>query len=76
MIFARDNPGLIINACCPGWVNTDMGNLVGSRTPPKSVMDAAIIPYKLAFEDIEGTTGKYWANDSIRSKESGHVQEW
>ena len=23
-ILAKDNPGLVINACCPGWVKTDM----------------------------------------------------
>ncbi|KAI4208456.1 MAG: hypothetical protein LQ348_000118 [Seirophora lacunosa] len=33
-ILARDNPGLIINACCPGWIDTKMGNLMGR--PPKS----------------------------------------
>lgn len=34
-ILARQNPGLLINACCPGWVLTDMGRLVGPN-PPKS----------------------------------------
>ncbi|KAL8683238.1 MAG: hypothetical protein Q9186_000740 [Xanthomendoza sp. 1 TL-2023] len=33
-ILARENPGLIINACCPGWVDTDMGALMGR--PPKT----------------------------------------
>jgi carbonyl reductase 1 len=32
-ILARENPGLIINACCPGWVDTDMGGIMGK--PPK-----------------------------------------
>ncbi|KAL8769914.1 MAG: hypothetical protein Q9194_005301 [Teloschistes cf. exilis] len=34
-VLARENPGLTINACCPGWVDTDMGNIVGrpSKTP-------------------------------------------
>lgn len=27
--------GVLFNACCPGWVDTDMGGLVGK--PPKSV---------------------------------------
>lgn len=53
-----------------------MGGLVGNRTPPKSPTDGAAIPYKLAFEDIGGVTGAYWANDNVRSKETGHVQEW
>ncbi|KAI4255240.1 MAG: hypothetical protein LQ352_002684 [Teloschistes flavicans] len=33
-VLARENPGLTINACCPGWVDTDMGNIVGR--PPKT----------------------------------------
>ncbi|KAL8709568.1 MAG: hypothetical protein Q9220_005660 [cf. Caloplaca sp. 1 TL-2023] len=33
-VLARDNPGLTINACCPGWVDTDMGSLMGR--PPKT----------------------------------------
>ncbi|KAL8691803.1 MAG: hypothetical protein Q9218_003049 [Villophora microphyllina] len=32
-VLARENPGLTINACCPGWVDTDMGSLMGR--PPK-----------------------------------------
>ncbi|KAL9604038.1 MAG: hypothetical protein Q9219_000800 [cf. Caloplaca sp. 3 TL-2023] len=34
-VLARENPGLIINACCPGWVDSDMGNLMGR--PPKTI---------------------------------------
>ena len=30
-VLARENPGLTINACCPGWVSTDMGKMVGSQ---------------------------------------------
>ena len=33
--LARENPGYYINACCPGWVSTDLGNQAG--TPPKTV---------------------------------------
>ncbi|KAL9592303.1 MAG: hypothetical protein Q9179_006853 [Wetmoreana sp. 5 TL-2023] len=33
-VLARANPGLTINACCPGWVDTDMGNMLGR--PPKT----------------------------------------
>ena len=33
--LARDNPGLVINSCCPGWVATDMGKMINS-TPPKN----------------------------------------
>lgn len=34
-ILARENQGLIINSCCPGWVATDMGKMINSR-PPKN----------------------------------------
>ncbi len=33
-VLAGENPGLLINSCCPGWVSTDMGKMVGSA-PPK-----------------------------------------
>jgi len=33
--LARENAGLVINCCCPGWVATDMGRMVGS-TPSKA----------------------------------------
>ena len=34
-ILARENQGLTINSCCPGWVATDMGKMINSR-PPKT----------------------------------------
>jgi len=33
-ILARDNPHLLINCCCPGWVATDLGSQAGP--PPKT----------------------------------------
>lgn len=51
------------------------GQLVGSR-PPKKVEEGATIPLRLAFGDVGGPTGKYWANSSIRGKGEGEVQEW
>lgn len=73
-MFARQHPGLSINCCCPGWVATDMGHLVGRA--PKKPEDGATIPLRLAFGDIGDVTGKYWANSSIRGKGDGEVQEW
>lgn len=71
---ANPESKVLINCCCPGWVKTDMGHIVGK--PPKTPEEGALIPVKLAFEDIEGVTGEYWANDSVRSRESGRVQKW
>lgn len=33
--LARENEGLVINCCCPGWVATDMGKMMASM-PPKA----------------------------------------
>ena len=73
-ILARDHPGLSINACCPGWVKTDMGLLIGKA--PKTPEDGAKVPVRVAFGGIGGVTGAYWANSSVRSKEEGEVQQW
>ncbi|KAI4732454.1 NAD(P)-binding protein [Aureobasidium sp. EXF-12298] len=73
-ILARENPGLIINACCPGWVDTDMGGIMGK--PPKEPIEGAKIPVKLGFGDISGTTGRYWANPGIADKGDGQVLAW
>lgn len=73
-LLARDNPGLIINAVCPGWVATDMGAQIGR--PPKKPEEGARVPFRVGFGDIGGVTGRYWANDSVRSREEGKVQEW
>ena len=73
-VLARENPGLVINACCPGWVDTDMGRLVGS--PSKAPEDGAKIPLRLAFKDIGGVTGRYWGNPSVHDTDEGRVVEW
>ena len=73
-ILATENEGLAINCCCPGWVDTDMGNQIGR--PPKTPEDGAKIPVRLAVGNIDGVSGKYWGNDSVRSREDGKVQPW
>jgi carbonyl reductase 1 len=73
-ILAKENPDYSINCCCPGWVATDMGSIMG--TPPKTPEEGARVPIHLAFDDLEGVTGRYWANDSISGKGDGKVQEW
>ncbi|KAL8722072.1 MAG: hypothetical protein Q9181_007564 [Wetmoreana brouardii] len=73
-ILGKQNPNLTINCCCPGWVDTGMGNMLGK--PPKTPEEGARIPVKLAVGDVEGVSGKYWGNDTIRDKEDGKVQPW
>ena len=75
-VLASENRdgGLLINCCCPGWVDTDMGNIVGR--PSKSIEDGAKIPVKLAIGDIGSTTGEYWSNDGVSQTDDGKPQRW
>lgn len=73
-ILAKMHSDVTINCCCPGWVNTDMGQMVGQ--PSKKPQEGAKIPVKLGFGDIGGVSGKYWANDSVNGRGDGKVQEW
>lgn len=72
-ILARENAGLTINCCCPGWVDTDMGRMVGS--PSKTPAQGARIPVKLGFGDIEAT-GQYWSNPNVSGTGSGQITAW
>lgn len=48
-VLARENPRVFINACCPGWVSTDMGKLVGK--PPKTAGEfTSILIVQWTFE--------------------------
>ncbi|PRP86199.1 hypothetical protein PROFUN_05715 [Planoprotostelium fungivorum] len=73
-ILARENKHLYINSCCPGWVKTDMGGLVGK--PTKSEDDGAKIPVRLAVGDIGGVSGEFWENPGIHDTEDGRVSKW
>lgn len=73
-ILAKGHPDMFINCCCPGWVDTDMGNMVGK--PGKTPLDGAKIPVRLGFGDVDGVSGRYWANDSVHGKGDGKVQPW
>ena len=47
--------GVMINSCCPGYVNTDMTKRRGSKT----VDEGAQTPVLLACGDIKDTTGEF-----------------
>ena len=49
----------LINACCPGYVATDMTRGGGSKT----VDEGAQTPVMLALSDIGGQTGLFWQNE-------------
>jgi carbonyl reductase 1 len=49
----------LINACCPGYVKTDMTRGGGVKT----VDEGAKTPVLLALGDISGKTGKFWQGE-------------
>ncbi|KAK5168479.1 hypothetical protein LTR04_006695 [Oleoguttula sp. CCFEE 6159] len=53
--------GVLVNACCPGYVKTDMTRGGGSKT----VDEGATTPVMLALEDVGGVTGQFWQNERV-----------
>lgn len=89
LVLAKENEGVTINCCCPGWVNSDMGNLIGR--PPKTLEEGARIPVRLAIDDLgdggneygglergngEKISGKYFGNDRVMDTGWGRAREW
>ncbi|KAG8626548.1 hypothetical protein KVT40_005493 [Elsinoe batatas] len=58
---AANGKGVLINACCPGFVNTDMTKGRGQKTPDQG----ALTPVMLALHDIKGKTGEFWQSEKI-----------
>ena len=52
---------VLINSCCPGWVNTDMTKGRGAKT----VDEGAQTPVLLALGDIGGVSGKFWQDEKV-----------
>ncbi|PSN61155.1 carbonyl reductase [Corynespora cassiicola Philippines] len=63
MAFVEKEKGslVLINSCCPGYVNTDMSKGNGVLTPDQG----ARTPVYLAIQDIQGQTGKFWKDQKI-----------
>jgi carbonyl reductase 1 len=55
---AKSGSKILINSCCPGYVNTDMTKGRGPRTPDQG----AETPVMLAIADIKGANGEFWKN--------------
>jgi carbonyl reductase 1 len=56
---AKSGSKVLINSCCPGYVNTDMTKGRGPRTPDQG----AQTPVMLAIADIKGANGEFWQNE-------------
>jgi len=59
-IYAREHPGMLINACCPGYVKTDMAP-GGYKTPE----EGAFTPTLLGIGDIGKSTGLFWSDCNV-----------
>jgi NAD(P)-dependent dehydrogenase (short-subunit alcohol dehydrogenase family) len=73
LILARENPSLRINACTPGFIETDMtkGYATSQNKSPsdlgmKPPSAGAVAPVHLLFGDLEGN-GRYYGSDAKRS---------
>ncbi|MEM6930387.1 MAG: SDR family NAD(P)-dependent oxidoreductase [Myxococcota bacterium] len=73
MILAREHPALKINACTPGFIETDLTRpyaAASGRTPEEMGMKApaegARAPLHLLFGELEGN-GWYYGSDAQRS---------
>lgn len=53
--------GVLVNSCCPGYVDTDMTKHRGSKT----VDEGAQTPVLLACGDIGGTRGEFWQHEKV-----------
>jgi NAD(P)-dependent dehydrogenase (short-subunit alcohol dehydrogenase family) len=62
ILLARENPGIAINACSPGYIRTDLTGGMGGL-PPEAGTRAAM---KLLFSELEGN-GRYYGSDGLRS---------
>lgn len=55
------NEGILINSCCPGFVNTDMTKAKGILTPDQG----ARTPVMLALADLGGVSGEFWSDGKV-----------
>ena len=73
LILARENPALTINACTPGYIETDLTRPVAQSrgmSPGDLGMKApshgTIAPMRLLFDQTIGS-GHYYGSDALRS---------
>lgn len=52
---------VLVNSCCPGFVQTDMTKHRGGKTAD----EGAKTPVMLALQDLGGKTGEFWQNERV-----------
>ncbi|EJD40737.1 carbonyl reductase [Auricularia subglabra TFB-10046 SS5] len=57
----KNEQGILINVCCPGYVDTDMNNHQGTKT----IDQGAETPVMLAIQDIGGKNGEMWSEKAV-----------
>uniref|UniRef100_A0A6T6NVJ0 Protochlorophyllide reductase n=1 Tax=Timspurckia oligopyrenoides TaxID=708627 RepID=A0A6T6NVJ0_9RHOD len=73
MYYAQKYPKLIVSACTPGFIETDMtrnaflkSGTTAAEMGMKTVEDGAVVPIKLLLEETHGS-GHYFGSDGLRS---------
>lgn len=72
LLLAREHPALKINACTPGFIETDLtkpfltDGKTGADSGMKPPSEGAKAPMHLLFGDLEGN-GRYYGSDAKRS---------
>lgn len=61
VLYAKAEPGLRVNAACPGYCATDLNDHRGYRTPAQG----ANAPVTLATLDDDGPTGGFFDEDGV-----------
>jgi carbonyl reductase 1 len=89
VVLAKQHPDVMINSCCPGWVNTDMGKM-GGATPPKTPEEGARTAVRCAIGNLgvrgdedgglgkesERSSGRFYENENIMVPGWGKSKLW
>jgi carbonyl reductase 1 len=87
--LSRSHPTVLINCCCPGWANTDIGRLAQGE-PPKTPEEGARTAVRCAIGDLgpagnadgglgregEKLSGMFYENDNIAVPGWGKPKDW
>ena len=89
IVLAQQHPNVLVNCCCPGWTNTEMGKQ-GKGTPPKTLEQGAMTAVRLAIGDLgsggdadgglrtetERVSGMFYENENIVVSGWGKGKKW